>query len=150
MTLLRVDPFRDLRGLQSNFDRLLAEASSRRAAEGEDGPKSAAWEPAVDVHENGTALTLRAELPGMSENDIELTVDKGRLTFQGEKQLEKEDTDGEYRRVESSYGTFYRSFPLPDSVDQDNIEAEFKNGVLTVELPKVEAAKLKRIALSIN
>ena len=86
----------------------------------------------------------------MSEDDVQLTIDKGQLTVQGEKRLEKEDTDGEYRRIESTYGSFYRSFPLPDLVDQDNIGARFENGVLYVTLPKLEAAKPKRIEVKIN
>jgi len=151
MALVRFDPFRDLRTVQDRIDRLFNEAvTARRTGEIEEEPLRASWLPAVDVHENEHEITLRAELPGMTEDDIELTIDKGRLTVQGEKRLEKEDTDGEYRRIESSYGSFYRSFPLPDTVDQDNINASFKNGVLYVTLAKTEAAKPKRIELKIN
>jgi HSP20 family protein len=150
MTLVRFDPFRDLRTVHDRIDRLFNDAVARRSGEGEEEPLRASWLPAVDVHENEQQITLRAELPGMTEDDIQLTIDKGRLTVQGEKRLEKEDTDGDYRRIESSYGSFYRSFPLPDTVDQDNINANFKNGVLYVTLPKTEAAKPKRIELKIN
>lgn len=151
MSLVRFDPFRDMRTVNDRFDRLFNEALARRAEQpSEDEPLRASWLPAVDVHENENAISLRAELPGMKEDDIALTIDRGRLTVQGEKRLEKEDTDGEYRRIEASYGSFYRSFPLPDTVDQDNINARFENGVLHVTLPKVEAAKPKRIALTIN
>jgi len=151
MALVRFDPFRDLRTVQDRIDRLFNEAvTARRTGEIEEEPLRASWLPAVDVHENEHEITLRAELPGMTEDDIELTIDKGRLTVQGEKRLEKEDTDGEDRRIESSYGSFYRSFPLPDTVDQDNINASFKNGVLYVTLAKTEAAKPKRIELKIN
>jgi HSP20 family protein len=150
MNLVRIDPFGDFRTVHNRIDRLFNEAVSRRAAEGEDEPRRASWVPAVDVHENGNEITLRTELPGMQEDDVELTIDKGRLTVQGEKRLQKEDTDGEYRRIEASYGSFFRSFPLPDSVDQDNVDARFENGVLSVTLPKVEAAKPKRIEVNIN
>lgn len=150
MSLVRFDPFRDLRAMHNRVDRLFNEAASRRVEQSEEEPLRASWLPAVDVHENDNEITLRAELPGMKEDDIELTLDRGRLTVQGEKRLEKEDTDGEYRRIEASYGSFYRSFPLPDTVDQDNIDARFDNGVLHVTLPKVEAAKPKRIALAVN
>ncbi len=146
----RFDPFRDLRSMQSRMDQLFGEALQRQAGSTEDEPLRASWLPSVDVHENDTEITLRAELPGMSQDDVELTLDKGRLTIQGEKRLEREDTDGDYRRIESSYGSFYRSFPLPESVDQDAIDARFENGVLYVTLPKVEEAKPKRIALKIN
>ena len=150
MNLVRLDPFRDLRTVHNRIDRLFNEAVSRRAGEAEDEPLRTSWLPSVDVHENENELTLRAELPGLSQDDVELTIDKGRLTVQGEKSLDREDTDGDYRRIESSYGSFYRSFPLPDLVDQDNIGARFENGVLYVTLPKVEAAKPKRIELKIN
>ncbi len=150
MNLVRIDPFRDIRFLQGRFDRLLNDAFARSADTGDDEPLRASWLPSVDVHENETQITLRAELPGLAEEDVELTVDKGRLTIQGEKRLEKEDTDGNYRRIESSYGSFYRSFPLPDSIDQDKIEARFDNGVLNVLLPKTEEAQPKRIEVKIN
>lgn len=151
MNLVRIDPFRDLRTVHDRIDRLFNEAVTRPgSATSEEEPLRASWLPAVDVHENEHEITLRAELPGMKEDDIELTMDKGRLTVQGEKRLEKEDTDGQYRRIESSYGSFYRSFPLPDTIDQDNINARFDHGVLYVTLPKVEAAKPKRIELKIN
>ena len=150
MNLVRLDPFRDLRAVQGRFDRLFSDAIARRTNGGEDEPLRASWLPAVDVHENDNQITLRAELPGMTEEDVELTVDKGRLTIQGEKRLEKEDTDGDYHRIESSYGSFYRGFPLPDTVDQQNIEARFDNGVLNVILPKTEEAQPKRIELKIN
>jgi len=150
MQLVRFDPFRDLRTVQGRFDRLFNEAVARRAESTEEEPLRGSWLPSVDVHENDQQITLRAELPGMAEDDIELTIDKGKLTVQGEKRLEKEDTDGEYRRIESSYGSFYRSFPLPDSIDQDHIDARFEHGVLFVTLPKVAEAQPKRIEVKIN
>lgn len=150
MNLVRFDPFRDLRTVHYRLDRLLNEAFVPAAGEREEEPLRASWLPKVDVHENDEQITLRAELPGLSEDDVELTIDKGRLTVQGEKRLEKEDTDGKYRRIEATYGSFYRSFPLPDLIDQDNIGARFDNGVLYVTLPKVEAAKPKRIEVKIN
>lgn len=151
MTLVRrVDPFRELRTLQHRFDRLFGDAIVRRAEEGEDEPLRASWVPAIDVHENEQEITLRAELAGLTRDEVDLTIDKDRLTLQGEKKLEKEDTDGDYRRIESRYGSFFRSFPLPDSVDQEKVEARFDNGVLNIVLPKSEAAKPKRIELKIN
>jgi HSP20 family protein len=150
MNLVRFDPIRDFHAIQNRFDRIFGEAVSRQASVGEDEPLRSSWLPAVDVHENETAITLRTELPGLSLDDVELTIDKGRLTIQGEKRLEKEDTDGDYRRIEASYGSFYRSFPLPDSVDQEAVEARFENGVLYIVLPKTEEAKPKRIAVKIS
>ena len=150
MTLVRFDPFRDLRALHRRMDRVFNETVARRTDERANEPLQARWVPAVDVHESDKEITLRTELPGLSNEDVELTVEQGRLTVQGEKRFEKEESDGEYRRVESRYGTFYRSFPLPDSIDQDNIAAHFDNGVLNVTLPKTEAAKPKKIDVQIN
>ncbi len=150
MTLVRFDPFRDLRALHRRVDRVFNETVARRADESTDEPLQPRWVPVVDVHESGKEITLRTELPGLTDEDIELTVDQGRLTVQGEKKFEKEESDGEYRRVESRYGTFYRSFPLPDSIDQDNIAAHFDNGVLNVTLPKTESAKPKKIDVQIT
>ena len=150
MRLVRFDPFRDLRALHRRMDRVFNETIVQRTDESADEPLQASWVPVVDVHESDKEITLRAELPGLTDEDVELTVDQGRLTVQGEKTLEKEDTNGKYRRVESHYGAFYRSFPLPDSIDQDNIAARFDNGVLSVTLPKTEAAKPKKIAVQIN
>jgi HSP20 family protein len=155
MNIVRFEPFHDLSSLsslsalQNRFDRFFGEALAR-PTNSEEEPLRASWMPTIDVHENEQAITLRAELAGLTEDDVELTVDKGRMTLQGEKKLDKEDTDGEYRRIESRYGSFYRSFPLPDAVDQEKIEASFSNGVLTVVLTKSEAAKPKKIALKIN
>ena len=150
MTLVRFDPFRDLRALHRRMDRVFNETVARRTDERTNEPLQARWVPAVDVHESDKEITLRTELPGLSNEDVELTVEQGRLTVQGEKRFEKEESDGEYRRVESLYGTFYRSFPLPDSIDHDNIAAHFDNGVLNVTLPKTEAAKPKKIDVQIN
>ncbi len=150
MTLVRFDPFRDLRALHRRVDRVFNETVARQTDENTDEPPQARWVPAVDVHESDKEITLRTELPGLTGEDVELTVDQGRLTVQGEKRFGKEESDGEYRRVESRYGTFYRSFPLPDSIDQDNIAAHFDNGVLNVTLPKTEAAKPKKIDVRIN
>lgn len=150
MRLVRFDPFRDLRALHRRLDRVFDEDVAQRASESTDEPLQARWVPAVDVHESDKEITLRAELPGLTDDDVELTVDQGRLTVEGEKKFEKEESDGAYRRVESRYGAFYRSFPLPDSIDQDNIAAHFDNGVLSVTLPKTEAAKPKKIAVQIN
>ncbi|MFQ5745225.1 MAG: Hsp20/alpha crystallin family protein [Acidobacteriota bacterium] len=150
MQLVRWDPFRDLRFLHRRMDRLFNEALSGYPDSAEGEPITASWVPAVDIYEGDAAITLRAELPGLSEDDVEVTLEDGRLTVKGEKKLEQEEKEGEYRRIESRYGAFYRSFPLPNTVDKEQIKARFDNGVLEVSLPKAEAAKPKRIAVSNN
>ena len=149
MTLVRWEPFRELRTFQRRMDRLFNDPIARHAGEG-DEPLETSWVPAVDVHESDKAITLRAELPGLTKDDVDLTVDNGRLTVRGEKKLEKEETEGDYRRIESRYGAFYRSFPLPDAIDAEKIEANLDNGVLNVTLPKAEEAKPKRIEVSVS
>ena len=150
MKLVRIDPFRDIRTLHSHFDRLFNNAFVHQSSVDNDEPHHTNWLPTVDIHEGDNQITLRAELPGLSEEDIELTIDKNRLTIKGEKRLETENANGNYQRIESSYGSFHRSFPLPDSIDQGKIVARFDNGVLNVTLPTTEEAQPKRIELKIN
>ena len=150
MNLVRIDPFRDIRTLHSHFDRLFNNAFVHQSSVDNDEPRHTNWLPTVDIHEGDNQITLRAELPGLSEEDIELTIDKNRLTIKGEKRLETENANGNYQRIESSYGSFHRSFPLPDSIDQGKIVARFDNGVLNVTLPTTEEAQPKRIELKIN
>jgi HSP20 family protein len=124
---------------------------SRRSTDGsENDAATPSWIPSVDVFEAENEIVLRAELPGLSEEDVEITLENGRLAVRGEKKLEKEEVEGEYRRVESRFGSFFRSFAVPNSVDRERIEATFEKGVLQVSLPKVEAAKPQRIEVKVN
>jgi len=106
--------------------------------------------PKVDVTETENEFLISAELPGMDEKDIDITVDDGVVTLKGEKKMEKEDQQKEYYRVERSYGSFQRSFQIPESVDPDKIDASFTNGVLTVKMPKAPEEKKEVKKISIN
>lgn len=106
--------------------------------------------PVVDVEETDHAYVITAELPGMEKKDINISVEDGTLLISGEKNSEKETKDKNYHRIERSYGKFHRSFQLPDGIDRDKIEASYKNGVLTLSLPKSEAAKPKQIEVKVN
>jgi HSP20 family protein len=108
------------------------------------------WNPAVDILEKDGNLILRAELPGMTEKQIELKLDGNTLTLKGERKMENEDKKNSYHRVESSYGSFMRSFRLPDTVDMEKISADFKNGILTVTLPQKPEVKPREIPVSVN
>lgn len=99
------------------------------------------WAPAIDITEGNEELTVKAELPGVKKDDVHLTFDDGMLTIQGEKREEKKDESKQYHVYERSYGSFTRSFTLPNTVDDAHIKAEFDNGVLTVHLPKTAEAK---------
>ncbi|KPK14986.1 MAG: hypothetical protein AMJ62_11100 [Myxococcales bacterium SG8_38] len=103
---------------------------------------------AVDIREEGDAFYVDAEVPGVSAEDIKVDVEKNVLTISGERKVEKEETEGSYRRVERQYGSFSRSFTLPETVNADAIHADLKNGVLTLRLPKKEAPKPRAIPVN--
>jgi HSP20 family protein len=108
------------------------------------------WNPAVDILEKDGHLILRAELPGMTEKQIELKVEGNTLTLKGERKMDEEDKKSNYHRVESFYGSFVRTFRLPDTVDLDKISADYKNGVLTVTMPQKPEVRPREIPVSVN
>ena len=108
------------------------------------------WIPSVDILEKDDSLIFRAELPGMTEKDINLKIEGNTLILRGERKMENEDSKSNYHRVESYYGSFARSFRLPDTVDFDKIKAEYKNGVLTITLPHKPEAKPREIQVSVH
>ncbi len=103
--------------------------------------------PAVDIRETGDVLTLAAELPGLNREDVQITVENNVLTIAGERKFEKDTKEENYHRIERSYGTFTRSFTLPANVKTEKVEASFKDGVLTISLPKVDEAKPRKIEI---
>jgi HSP20 family protein len=116
----------------------------------EDTALRGSWVPAVDIYETEAHdLIVRAELPGMSREDIEVTVENSTLVLRGEKKFDAEVKEENYRRIERSYGTFHRSFTLPNTVDTTRVSADFKNGVLTVKLPFREEAKPRSINVEV-
>ncbi len=104
----------------------------------------------MDIYENGDNLVLKAELPGISPDDVEIRVEDNTLYLKGERKFEKEVKEQNYHRVERSYGTFTRTFSLPNSVDADKVAANFKDGVLTLTMPKKEEAKPKTIKINVS
>ena len=146
MSITRYDPFRDLRTLQDEVNRLFTTNFPR--AFGDDGLARGAWTPSVDIFENKDEIVLEAELPGMNREDFELTIENNVLTLRGERRFEKRDEADNYHRVERSYGSFTRSFTLPQTVSPENASAEYKNGVLRVVLHKREEVKARRIEVA--
>lgn len=142
MSITRYDPFRDLRSLQEEVNRLF---STNLRGFGEEGIGRGAWNPSVDIYENKDQIILEAELPGMNRGDFELTVENNVITLRGERNFEKKDDTDNYHRVERSYGSFTRSFTLPQTVSAEGATAEYSNGVLRVTLPKREETKARRI-----
>jgi HSP20 family protein len=108
------------------------------------------WTPSVDILEKEGNLILRAELPGMNDKDIDLKIEGNTLTIKGERKMENEDRKSNYHRVERCYGSFSRSFRIPDTVDYEKINAEYKNGVLTVTLPQKPEVKPREIPVSVQ
>ena len=143
MTIVRYDPFRDLRTLQEEVNRLFSSNLSRSF--GDEGIGRGAWAPSVDIYENKDQIVLEAELPGMKQEDFDLSIENNVITLRGERKFEKTDETDNYHRVERSYGSFTRSFTLPQSVSAEGATADYSNGVLRVTLPKREETKARRI-----
>lgn len=148
MAIVKWEPLRDLVSFQERMNRLFDEALHRR---GELSPiERGDWAPAVDVFETKDAVELRAELPGMSASDVDISIENDVLTLSGERKMEKDVKEENYHRVERSYGCFTRSFSLPRRVQKDKVKAKFVNGVLHVVLPKAEEAKPKQIKIEVE
>ena len=145
MSIVRRDPFRELRSLQDEMTRLF---SGAMPANREDYMTGGAWAPSVDIFEDKERLVLEAELPGMSRDDFEISVENNILTLRGERKFEKKAEGDNYHRVERSYGSFTRSFTLPQTVTADGATADFENGVLRVSLAKREETKARKIEVT--
>ena len=146
MSITRYDPFRDLKTLQDEVNRLFSTNFSRSF--GDEGIARGAWTPNVDIYENKDEIVLEAELPGMDREDFELTIENNVLTLRGERRFEKKEETDNYHRVERAYGAFSRSFTLPQTVSPENATADYKNGVLRVVLHKREEVKARRIEIA--
>jgi len=141
MNLIRFSP-RSFTPWFDDFDRFFENGLRPSSRE----PHSGVWTPGVDIVENEKEIILRADLPGVDEKDIDVQVEEGTLTLKAERKFEKETKEGDYHRVERAYGSFHRSFSLPENVDADGVAATYKKGVLAVTLPKVETkAKVKKV-----
>jgi HSP20 family protein len=146
MAIVRSDPFREFATLQDRMNRLFGDVYLRD----EDVTARGNWMPPVDIYETDAHdLVLKAELPDMTREDIEVTVENNTLTLKGTKKVSTDVKEDQYRRIERSYGTFSRSFTLPNTVDATKVSAEYKNGVLTVKLPFREEARPRTINVEV-
>ena len=145
MTIVRWDALRDMAAREEQLSRMLAGFYARPQEDLNRG----AWVPVVDIYSNGHDLVLKAELPDMKEEEIELTVEDNTLTLSGEKKLDTEVTEEQFHRIERSYGSFARTFALPPTVDAGKVSAQYKAGVLTVRLPLRDEAKPNRIKIAV-
>ncbi len=145
MAIIRWDPFRDLVTLREKMNRLFEDVGAGRGQEKE--LISSSWNPAVDIYESENQLVMTAEIPGVDEKDVEIKIEDNTLTIKGERKFEKETKQENYHRIERSYGSFYRSFTLPNYVDQDKIHAEHENGVLKITMPKKTELKPRKVKI---
>jgi len=148
MAIERWEPYRDAVTVQRDLNRLLRGFFSPVLGEGEVSTRT--WAPPVDIYEDGDNLVLKAELPGLSPEDVQIRVEDNTLYLKGERKFEKEVKEQNYHRIERSYGTFTRTFSLPNSIDADKVAASFKDGVLTLTMPKKEEAKPKTIKINVS
>lgn len=147
-TLTRWSPFRELETLQDRLNTLFGRGMPRTSGEPAFGLTD--WTPAVDVSEDEKEYLIKAELPEVKKEDVKVTVEDGTLRITGERKFEKEEKGRKYHRVERAYGSFERTFALPEDAKPDALAAEYKDGVLKVHLPKSEAAKPKPIEVKVG
>ena len=149
MTIVRWDPFRDVATLQDRINRLFNE-SFGQTRDLEDDMRVCAWRPAVDIYEAENEIVLRAELPGIAKEDVSVEVKDNALTLKGERFPETEINADKYYRREICFGTFERSFTLQDTIQPEQIKATFKNGILTVKIPRPQAETPKQITVDVE
>ena len=149
MTVLtRFEPFRELSTLQDRINRAFRD--SYREGRQDESLTSSSFAPAVDVYEDEHNVTLKIEVPGVDEKDISVNLENNTLTVHGERKIEKEEKEENYRRVERQYGSFTRTFTLPTTVDSEKVSATYDKGVLKVTLPKKAEAKPKQIKVNVG
>jgi HSP20 family protein len=139
MSLSHFDPLANLRLFEDAFTRIVSEPQSNRP-----------WSPAVDIYETENDLVFKADLPEVDQKDIDVRVENQTLTISGQRKFEKTESNKGYHRIERSYGNFQRSFAVPNTFDTEKIAASFKNGVLSVTLPKKEAAKPRQVKVEVQ
>ncbi len=148
MAILRRSPFRQLRELERQLDDLVRGGDSE-VQESESSSAISSWSPRVDVYEEGDEIVFDLDAPGMEKDDLDVSLEKNRLTISGERREERdvEVEDRNYLRSERVYGTFKRSFALPDSVEADDVSANYEDGVLTVKAPKSESSTSQSVQI---
>src|SRR6202522_4299588 len=145
MTVTRWDPFREVVALQNRVNSLF-----RDLGEDQDTAPAASFVPAVDIYEDPQKVVLKLEVPGIEEKDLDVRVENHTLTVKGERKFEKEEKEENFHRIERRYGSFYRAFTLPSTVDTENVAATYNAGVLKLELKKKAEAQPKQIKVNVG
>ena len=146
MSLIKWDPFREIENM---FDRYTRAVGWPRSGS-QEIMTTGDWSPRVDIAENDKEFVIKAEIPEVNKEDVKVSVDNGVLTIQGERKQEKEEKGKKFHRVERYYGSFTRSFILPENVDESKVKASFKDGMLNLNIPKTEKAKPKAIEVKVE
>ncbi len=149
MNLVKWDPFRELEDMSNRLNRVFGRPLARLEPNSE-MLTMVDWTPSADISETDTAYLIKAEIPGVNKEDVKVTIENGMLTIQGERKMEKEEKGKKFHRIERSYGSFMRSFRVPEDADESAVKAEFKDGVLNVTLGKSAKAKPKSINVSVS
>jgi len=147
--ITRWDPFKELDEMQERLNSLFSRAPVAKNGERKEAMTVAQWAPLVDISEDDKEYMIKAELPEMKKEDVKVTVHDDVLAISGERKSEKEEKTKKYHRTERSYGSFYRSFTLPDDADGAKIAADYKDGMLKIHLPKSEKAKPKSVEVKV-
>ncbi|HXX71096.1 MAG TPA: Hsp20/alpha crystallin family protein [Candidatus Acidoferrum sp.] len=144
--ITRRDPFLNLANWQEQVNRMFESAFPGRS----EASAITAWAPSVDIYETENELVLKADLPDVNEKDLDVHVENNMLTIRGERKFEQKVKEENYLRIERTFGSFSRSFSLPNTVSTEDIKAEYKNGVLTVEMPKRAESKPKQVKVTVG
>ncbi len=149
MNLVKWDPFLELEDVSKHLNRIFGRTPARIEPDRE-LLTMADWTPSVDITETDTAYMIKGEIPGVDKENVKVTIEDGMVSISGERKQEKEEKDKKFHRIERSYGSFMRSFRLPDNVDESAVKAEFKDGMINVTLPKSGKTKAKLINVAIS
>ncbi len=147
--IVRANPFRELSTLQNRINRVFGDIRFP-ALDADADLSTTAWAPAVNIFENEEEVSVTADLPGVRKEDVEITLENNVLTVKGTRKLENEEKRDNYHRIERAYGSFTRSFTLPNTVDGEKIFAEYHDGVLQIHLPKREESKPRQISVKVK
>lgn len=153
MTITRWNPAKELISVEKEFSKLFDSFNNRfglKSSKEDEDFANAVWSPLTDIKEDENKYSLHLDLPGVKKEDVKITFNNGQIAISGERNFEKEENNSKYHRVERAFGKYYRAFSLPEKIMEDKIEAEFKDGILNISIPKAEEAKPKQIEVKIN
>ena len=145
MAITRWDPFREVQTLQNRMNALFRDFN-----ESDSALTTASFVPPVDIYEDDKKVLLKLEVPGMDEKDLDVSVENNTLTVRGERKFEKEEKEENFHRIERRYGSFFRAFTLPSTVDTEHVKADYHNGILKLELSKKPEAQPKQIKVNVG